>query len=67
MPTKPNSSTKKTDPGKRAFSAIGRRLKAAPSTKTPSYTGEEARKMQEKQSKKNYKNPKNTTSSSRYT
>ena len=65
MPPKPNSSFKKPDPGKRAYSAIGRTVKTAPATKTPSYTGDEARKMQDKQSKKSYKNPKNTKSSAR--
>ncbi len=65
MPSKPKPSMSEID--RKALSSKTRRLKFAPKTNTPSFTGSEARKMQEKQSKKHYKNPKNTTSSSRYT
>ncbi len=49
MPTKPNSNK---DPGKRAYRAIGRTIKVAPKTKTPSYTKDEVTKEQLKRNKK---------------
>lgn len=67
QPTSKNPKTRMSEIDRKALSAKTRRLKAAPRTKTPTFTGPEARSMQDKQSKKHYKNPKNTTSSSRYT
>lgn len=67
QPTSKAPKSRMSEIDRKALSSKTRRLKAAPKTKTPSFTGSEARSMQEKQSKKHYKNPKNTTSSSRYT
>nr|DAU76337.1 MAG TPA: hypothetical protein [Caudoviricetes sp.] len=47
--------------------SAGRELKPKnDTTRGKVFTGPEARKAQDKQSKKHYKNPMNTTSSSRY-
>lgn len=67
QPTSKAPKNRVSEIDRKALAAKTRRIKVAPATKTPSYTGDEARKAQDKQSKKYYKNPKNTTSSSRYT
>lgn len=67
QPTSKAPKNRVSDIDRKAMSSKTRRLKAAPKSNTPSFTGQQARDAQNKQSKKHYKNPKNTTSSSRYT
>lgn len=48
MAGNPNSTTKKGEPGKRAYKAKGLTVKKAPASKTPVYTPEELRKKRKK-------------------